>query len=299
VDSANLLDSLDRGVVCVVTGFQGTDGHGNIVTLGRGGSDTSAVALAIAVGASRCEFYKDVDGIYTADPRLVPAAWKVDEITSEEMLELTSTGAKVLQMRSVELAMKHHLAVSVRSSFHDVPGTLIKPMQENMEEPVVSGLSHDMGQAKVGIHGLPGTPDSLSQALAPLAADDISVDFVTQNVGVDGRMSVAFTLDAKLVELALESLQRRLSDGPKGQVEIKVERDLAKVTAVGIGMRTHAGVAYRFFSCLTAEGIPIHMALSTEIKVSCLVPAKDCPRAVQALHREFFEGTESDPQSPN
>jgi aspartate kinase len=214
VDSTVLLDSLNHGVVCVVTGFQGTDGNGNLVTLGRGGSDTSAVAAAVAIKASLCELYKDVDGIFTADPKLVPEARKLDQLTYEELLELTSTGAKVLQMRSVELAMKHGLPLRVRSSFRDVPGTLIKLMyDDDLEAPLVSGLSHDLGQARLSIRGLPGSPDSLAAALAPLAKEDISVDFVTQNIGADGRMSVAFSLEEKLLEQALQSLRACFPSG--------------------------------------------------------------------------------------
>ena len=185
--------------------------------------------------------------------------------------------------------MKYGLPLCVRSSFNNNPGTLIGPMETNLEEPLVSGLSHDLGQARVNIRGLPGSPESLSAALAPLAQDDISVDFITQNVGVDGQMTISFTLDAKLLDQATASLRRGLVGLAPAALSIQIDRDLAKVTAVGIGMRTHAGVAYRFFQSLTRENIPIHLALSTEVKVSCLVPACDCQRALQVLHREFFE----------
>jgi aspartate kinase len=288
IDSKPLLECLEREVICVVTGFQGTDGSGNLVTLGRGGSDTTAVALAAAVKAGLCEIYTDVEGVYTADPRLVLAARKIPEISYEEMLELASTGAKVLMIRSVELAMKKRLHLVVRSSFSEAPGTLIKDMNENLEEPLVAALSHDLGQAKVSIMGLPSDPGSLAMVLGPLAADDISVDFITQNVGADGRMSLAFTIESKLLESALKSLKTSPDLAKFSELKLQVEEALAKVSAVGIGMRTHAGVAHRFFSALTREAIPIHMALSTEIRVSCLIPAQDCKRALIVLHQEFF-----------
>jgi aspartate kinase len=290
INSWPLLDSLERGYICVVTGFQGTDDSGNLVTLGRGGSDTSAVAIAIALNAALCEIYTDVDGVYTADPRLVPAARKIPEISYEEMLELASTGAKVLMIRSVELAMKKQLNLAVRTSFSDTPGTLIKTMNENLEEPIVTGLSHALQQAKVSLIGLPGSSDSLATALAPLARDDISVDFITQNIGTDGRMSLAFTIEEKLLDRAITSLRSHLPEAEFPHLRVDVDKNLAKVSAVGIGMRTHAGVAHRVFSTLTKAGIPIHMALSTEIRVSCLIATDDCQRALQVLHQEFFEG---------
>jgi aspartate kinase len=294
IDSKPLLDSLDQGYICVVTGFQGTDDAGNLVTLGRGGSDTSAVAIAIALNAALCEIYTDVDGVYTADPRLVPNARKIPEISYEEMLELASTGAKVLMIRSVELAMKKQLNLAVRTSFSNVSGTLIKNMNGNLEEPVVTGLSHDLRQAKVTIFGLPKTPDGLLAALSPLAKDDISLDFITQNIGTDGRMSVAFTVEEKLLDRAMESLKSHLSLDEFPDLRLEVDKSLAKVSAVGIGMRTHAGVAHSVFSSLIRAGIPIHMALSTEIRVSCLVAAGDCQRALQVLHREFFENEQGE-----
>ena len=288
IDSQPLLDSLAAGYICVVTGFQGTDESGNLVTLGRGGSDTSAVAIAVALNAGLCEIYTDVEGVYTADPRLVPHARKIPELAYDEMLELASTGAKVLMIRSVELAMKSNLNLVVRSSFTNAPGTLIRPMNGNLEEPVVSGLSHDLRQAKISILGLPAAPASLAAALGPLAQDDISVDFITQNVGTDGLMSVAFTVEQGLLERAVTSLRSHVSPEHFPGVQIQVDEKLAKVSAVGIGMRTHAGVAYRVFASLTRAHIAIHMALSTEIRVSCLIAVADCERALQVLHVEFF-----------
>jgi aspartate kinase len=290
IDSRPLLESLNQGQVCIVTGFQGTDASGSLVTLGRGGSDTSAVAIAVALDASLCEIYTDVDGVYTADPRMVPTARKIPEISYEEMLELASTGAKVLMIRSVELAMKKQLNLAVRSSFTPATGTLIKNMNDNLEEPLVAGLSHALQQAKVTVMGLPGRPESLAMALAPLAQDDISVDFITQNIGTDGRMSLAFTIEGKLLDRAITSLRSHLPATQYPDLRLDVDKDLAKVSAVGIGMRTHAGVAHRVFSALTRRGIPIHMALSTEIRVSCLIATADCQRALQVLHDEFFPG---------
>jgi aspartate kinase len=288
IDSTPLLESLERGVICVVTGFQGTDTAGNLVTLGRGGSDTTGVALAAALDARLCEIYTDVEGVYTADPRMVPNARKIAKISYEEMLELASTGAKVLMIRSVELAMKRKLNLVVRSSFSNAPGTLITHMNDNLEEPVVTGLSHDLGQAKVGLIGLPGVPESLTTALAPLAQADISVDFITQNVGTDGRMSLAFTIDEKSLDPAVGKIRAALQTGKFPGLRVEVDKGLAKVSAIGIGMRTHAGVAHRFFAALTSSGIPIHMALSTEIRVSSLITKTDCQRALQVLHAAFF-----------
>ncbi len=287
VDRRALNRCLEEGVIAVVAGFQGVDGHGNIVTLGRGGSDTSAVALAIAVNAARCDIYTDVDGVYTADPRLVPAARKMTEICSEEMLELASTGSKVLQIRSVELALKHRLPLRVLSSFDDLPGTIMKPLRDSLEDPVVTALSHDLDQAQVTVAGLPPGPESLLRVFEPLAHRDISVDFISQNIGSDGRMSISFTIGQAALGLALDAMG--ITDSAGTGLSLQVVRELAKVSIVGIGMRSHPGVAYRCFSRLTREGIAIHMALSTEIKVSCLVPAGDCVRALRALHEEFLE----------
>jgi aspartate kinase len=284
VDGLPLAAALAEGKVCVVTGFQGTDERGNLATLGRGGSDTSAVAIAIALEADCCEIYKDVDGVFTCDPRMVSAASMIQRLSYQEMMELASTGSKVLQIRSVELAMKHGVPLVVRSSFNNKPGTLICEMNDNLEQPLVTALSHDLNQAKVSLSGLPASPESLSVVLEPLARDDISVDFITQNVGADGLMSITFSVEDKLVDRAVLSLHSHLPEGPNPQVE----RGLAKVTAVGIGMRNHAGVAHRVFSSLTNSNIPIHMALSTEIKVSCLIPAARCQDALQVLHEAFF-----------
>lgn len=287
IDSRPLLGTLKQGQVAVITGFQGTDERGNVVTLGRGGSDTSAVAIAIALEASACEIYTDVDGVYTADPRMVPQCRKIQSLSFEEMLELASTGAKVLMIRSVELAMKNNLPIAVRTSFSNAPGTMVMNTNGLMEGPVVTGLSHDLRQAKVSVSGMPASSESLSWVLGPLAEDDISVDFITQNVGSDGKMSIAFTIDQSLVDAALLSLDGKLKSFHPECV-VSVTQPLAKVSAVGVGMRTHAGVANRFFAAVNREKIPISMALSTEIRVSCLIPADDCQRALQALHSEFF-----------
>lgn len=291
VDRRALNRCLEEGVIAVVAGFQGVDDHGNVVTLGRGGSDTSAVALAIAVDAVRCDIYTDVDGVYTADPRVVPNARKLAEICSEEMLELASTGSKVLQIRSVELALKHRLDLRVLSSFDDQPGTVMRPKNETMEEPVVTAISHDLDQAQVTATGLPPAPESLLRVFEPLARQDISVDFISQNVGSDGRMTISFTIGQSSLGLALDAVRTDPDSGDA--LTLQVVRDLAKVSIVGIGMRSHPGVAFRCFSRLTREGIAIHMALSTEIKVSCLVPASACARALKALHSEFLESNSS------
>lgn len=289
VDSGSLLQALNQRKICVAAGFQGIDDSGNLVTLGRGGSDTSAVAIAIAVGAERCEFFKDVDGIHTADPRYVQTPHRLERLAYEELLELTSSGAKVLQMRSVELAMKHQLSLVIRPNFSEGEGTLIEPLHEDLEGPLVSGLAHHKGQAKISIRGLPDWGSSMTAVLGPLADDDISIDFITQNIDSGNLLNLSFTLEETLLEQAKASLIKGLARFDKAKVKVSVERGLAKVTAVGIGMRTHSGVAHRVFKSLADHDIEIVMALSTEIKVSCLVPESKCEKALQAIHREFFE----------
>jgi aspartate kinase len=285
IDCAELLASLRRGEIAVVTGFQGVDTEGNIVTLGRGGSDTTAVAFAVALGAKSCEIFTDVEGVFTADPRRVPSARKLKTVFFDEMIELASSGSKVLQIRSVELAMKSGMEIHVRSSFVEEEGTRVITENEDMEALVVTGLSHDDNQAKVTIIGLNDHPDILAKALEPLALSNIVIDLITQNIGLDNKMTVAFTLNDTDLELAKACLQSNLSC--LGSPHVTVERELTKVSVVGIGMRTHSGVAQKVFALLSKMGIPIHMALSTEIKVSCLIPMNSRDTALAVLHKGF------------
>ncbi|HEX5136526.1 MAG TPA: aspartate kinase [Planctomycetota bacterium] len=285
VDSEELRSLLEKGSVPVVTGFQGIDDEGNVATLGRGGSDTTAVALAVAISAEECEIFTDVEGVYTTDPNLCPEARKLHRIACEDMLELASLGAKVLQIRSVELAMKGTTRIHVRSTFTDREGTMITPGNNDLEAPVVTGIACDMNQARVTIVGLKDRPDLLAKVFEPLARDEISVDLITQNLAADGSVTVTFTLEANRLDAARTSIDPVVHE-LQGR-EAQVDRDVAKVSAVGIGMRTHAGVAQKMFAILSGAGIPIRLAVSTEIKVSCVVPSNCGAQAVRLLHAGF------------
>lgn len=285
IDTNELLSTLMRGTIAVVTGFQGIDHVGNVVTLGRGGSDTTGVALAVALGAKKCEIYTDVEGIYTADPSVIPDARKLRNIFFEEMIELASSGAGVLQIRSVELAMKYGMEIHVRSSFSEKEGTRVITKEKELEALVVTGVAHDDDQAKVTIVGLDNRPDILARVLEPLASYGIVLDLITQNIGVDGRMTVTFTLNDDDLERTKECLNSQIND--LGSPEVRVESGLVKVSVVGIGMRTHAGVAQKVFALLSSKQIPILIGLSTEIKVSCVVPNECRNSAVEILHEGF------------
>lgn len=285
IESEALLASLTAGEVAVVAGFQGVDDQGNITTLGRGGSDTTAVAIAIAVGADECEIYTDVPGVLTADPRICPDARIIERIAHEEMLELASLGTNVLQTRSVELAMKYGVPVRVRSSFDDGPGTLVVPDAGDLEARVVNGVAHDDNQTKISIVGIVDEPDALARLFKPLADDNISVDLIVHSVADNGRMTVSFTLGKEDVDRAVASV-RRVMEELRGS-EMRVDPDVVKVSIVGLGMRSRAGVAQQMFAILCREHIPIQLAVSTEIKVSCVIPSRYCELAVRALHHGF------------
>ncbi len=285
IDDALVRGHLDDGQVVVVTGFQGIDDQGDVVTLGRGGSDTSAVAMAAALAADTCIIYTDVDGIYTADPRICTAARRLERIAAEEMLELAAEGAKVLQHRSVELAMKHGVHLVVKRSFGEPGGTTIVPNLSDLEALKVTAVVSDGGQAQVGILGVENRADMLAVLLAPLARDDISIDLITHSVGMDGRATLNFSLDSARLPESLSSIESAAQS--LGAQRIQVLDEACKISVVGIGMRTRAGVAQRVFSLLSEHNIPIHLGISTEIKVSCLVPA-DCEHdAVRILHEGF------------
>ncbi len=287
IDGTKIFETLDRGEIAVVAGFQGVDHAGNLTTLGRGGSDTSAVAVAAAIGADECEIYTDVDGVYTTDPNVCPSARKIDRISYEEMLELASLGAKVLQIRSVEIAMKYSVPVHVRSSFNDQPGTLVTKEDPTLEGIVVSGVAYDKGEARVHVVGIDDRPGIAAELFEKIAEKNISVDMIVQNVTTDAdpRAAITFTLgktDLARAKPWIESVAKGI-----GAREVRYDEDVVKVSIVGFGMRSHAGIAAKMFRILADEGINIQAIATSEIRVSCLVAAKYTELAVRALHDGF------------
>lgn len=275
-----------EGRVAVVAGFQGIGGDNRITTLGRGGSDTSAVALAAAVGADRCDIYTDVDGVYTTDPRIVPKARKLDKITYEEMLEMASLGAKVLQTRSVALAMKHGVRTQVLSSFEDLPGTLVVGEEEIVEQEVVSGIAYSRGEAKVTIVGLEDMPGKVSGVFAPLAKNNINVDMIVQSASDNGTTTdVTFTVPEDDLKKAVKIIEE--NRGSLGFKDLVHTGDVVKVSIVGVGMRSHAGVASKMFDTLAEKGINIQVISTSEIKVSVVIDAEYTELAVRALHSAY------------
>jgi aspartate kinase len=290
IDRTTLLETVDRGEIAVVAGFQGADSGGNITTLGRGGSDTSAVAVAAAIGADECEIYTDVDGVYTTDPNVCPSARKIDRISYEEMLELASLGAKVLQIRSVEIAMKYGVRVHVRNSFNDSRGTIVTREDAALEGVVVSGVAYDKGEARVHVVGVHDTPGVAADLFERIAEKNISVDMIVQNVttAADPHASITFTLaktDLARAKPWIEEVAKSL-----GAREVRYDEDVVKVSIVGFGMRSHAGIAAKMFRILADERINIQAIATSEIKVSCLVAAKYTELAVRALHDGFGLG---------
>jgi len=288
IDHNNIQDDLDKGYVVVVAGFQGVDERGNITTLGRGGSDTTGVALAAALKADECQIYTDVDGIYTTDPRVVPEAKKLDSITFEEMLEMASLGSKVLQIRSVEFAGKYKVKLRVLSSFEEEgDGTLITfEEKNNMEQPVISGIAFNRDEAKVTILGVPDKPGIAYQILGPIADANIDVDMIIQNVGAVGTTDFTFTVNKNDLNKALAILNEKVK-GHVGAREVNGNDKIAKVSIVGVGMRSHVGVASQMFRTLSEEGINIDMISTSEIKISVLIDEKYLELAVRALHKAF------------
>ncbi|WP_144821542.1 aspartate kinase [Marinobacter piscensis] len=286
IDEQSMRNDLDAGRVIVVAGFQGVDENGNITTLGRGGSDTTAVALAAALKADECQIYTDVDGVYTTDPRVVDSARRLDRITFEEMMEMASLGSKVLQIRAVEFAGKYNVPLRVLSSFQEGEGTLIT-LEENiaMEQPVVSGIAFNRDEAKVTISGVPDTPGSALRILKPVSDANIDVDMIVQNVGEDNRTAFTFTVHRNDFNRAKDVLQR-VSD-ELGAREVSGDTKIAKVSIVGVGMRSHVGVATTMFEALSAEGINIQMISTSEIKISVVINEKYLELAVRALHSAF------------
>ncbi|MEY3861888.1 MAG: hypothetical protein RIR60_254 [Pseudomonadota bacterium] len=288
IDQVNLKADLDAGFVCVVAGFQGVDAQGNITTLGRGGSDTTGVALAAALGADECQIYTDVDGVYTTDPRVVPEARRLNSITFEEMLELASQGSKVLQIRSVEFAGKYKVKLRVLSSFEEEgDGTLITFEEEdNMEQPIISGIAFNRDEAKITVLGVPDKPGIAYQILGPIADANIDVDMIIQNTGADGATDFTFTVHKNEMNKALAILNDKVQ-AHIGAREISGDDKIAKVSVVGVGMRSHVGIASQMFRTLAEEGINIQMISTSEIKIAVVVDEKYLELAVRVLHKAF------------
>ena len=287
IDGRRIRADLEGGRVVVVAGFQGVDDDGNITTLGRGGSDTTAVALAAALGAGECRIHTDVDGVYTTDPRVVPEARRLDALTFEEMLELASLGAKVLQIRSVEFASKYGVPLRVLSSFEDGPGTLIGPDVEDdpMEQPLISGIAFNRDEAKITVVGVQDRPGVAFSILGPVAAENIEVDMIVQNSGADGTTDFTFTVHRNDFARTLQIVRERASQW--GTSEVTGDDRIVKISLVGVGMRSHAGIASRMFQALAAESINIQMISTSEIKISVVVDEKYLELGVRALHTAF------------
>jgi len=285
IDEAVVRQDLRAGRVVVVAGFQGVDEHGNITTLGRGGSDTTAVALAAALKADECQIYTDVDGVYTTDPRVVPNARRLDRITFEEMLEMASLGSKVLQIRSVEFAGKYNVPLRVLSSFEEGQGTLITFEESQMEQPVVSGIAFNRDEAKLTVIGVPDQPGIAYRILGPIADANIEVDMIVQNVAEDATTDVTFTVHRRDFTQAMEILQRAAK--AMGAREVTGDNKIIKISLVGVGMRSHAGIASKMFQTLSKEGINIRMISTSEIKISVVVDEKYLELGVRALHETF------------
>jgi len=285
IDGQKLLAAMARGETPIIAGFQGVTADGRVTTLGRGGSDLSAVAIAAAIKADRCDIYTDVDGIYTTDPRVVPRARKLEKISFEEMLELASVGAKVLQTRSVEMAMKHGVRIQVLSSFADKPGSLVVGEDEIVEKLVVSGVAYSVDDAKVTLRRVADRPGVAAILFGRLAEAHVNVDMIVQNLGADGTTDMTFTVgrgDLAQARVALEDVREAL-----GYQEVLTDTAVAKISVVGIGMRSHAGVAARMFKALSERNINIQVISTSEIKVSVLVAAEYKELAVRALHSCF------------
>ena len=286
IDDRRLRAELDQGKVVVVAGFQGVDQNGETTTLGRGGSDTSAVALAAAVNAQECQIYTDVDGVYTTDPRVVDGAQRLDRITFEEMLEMASMGSKVLQLRSVEFAGKYQVPLRVLSSFKEGPGTLIKMDEDDvMEAPTIAGIAFNRDEAKLTVIGVPDTPGIAYQILGPVGEANIEVDVILQNVGDEGKTDFTFTVSRNDLEKAEVILESRIAE--LGALEWRSDSKIAKVSVVGVGMRSHAGVAANMFKALADVGVNIQMISTSEIKISVIIEEKFLELAVRTLHSAF------------
>jgi aspartate kinase len=285
VRARRVLEALDAGKIVIVAGFQGVSTEYDVTTLGRGGSDTTAVALAAALRADACEIFTDVDGVFTADPRIVSEARKLHAVSYEEMLELAAAGARVLMLRSVEYARNYGVLLHVRSSFTGEDGTWIREEDVRMERAIISGVAHDVSESKVTILGVPDVPGVAARVFRPLADEGVNVDMIVQNVSADGRTDISFTLpdeDLTRAEPVLEKTAKEV--GAEG---LETDRDIAKVSLVGAGMKTHPGVAVDMFDALSEAGINIDIISTSSIRVSCVVRASEVERAVRAVHDKF------------
>ena len=285
IDDKRVREDLKNGVIVVVAGFQGIDRQGNLTTLGRGGSDTSAVAVAAAMKADVCEIYTDVDGVYTTDPRIVPEASKLEKISYDEMLEMASLGSKVLQIRSVEFAKKYDVVVHVRSSFNDNPGTLVTKEDAEMEAVLVSGITYNKDEAKISVLRVPDRPGIAAKLFSPLSEANITVDMIIQNVSHDGLNDMTFTVPKSDFKKALKIVQETATAIGAGSVTS--DDNIAKVSIIGVGMRSHSGVACKMFETLSKEGINILMISTSEIKISCIIEMKYSELAIRVLHEAF------------
>ena len=278
-------EALQQGKIAIVAGFQGVSPEAHVTTLGRGGSDTTAVALAATLAAEVCEIYTDVEGVYTADPRIVPRARKLDVLSHEEMLELSAAGARVLVVRAVEYARNYGIPIHVRSSFTDAPGTWVKEETETMEKAIISGIAHDSSEAKVTITGVPDRPGIAAQLFRTLATEGINVDMIVQNISSEGNTDISFTVprgDLDSAEPVIDAVAERI--GARG---IATDPDVAKISLVGAGMRTHPGVAAQMFETLAEAGINIEIISTSSIRISCVVRGDKIERAVRAVHDAF------------
>jgi aspartate kinase len=291
VRARRVLEALDAGKIAIVAGFQGVSTEFDVTTLGRGGSDTTAVALAAALGADVCEIYTDVDGVFTADPRIVSNARKLHAVSYEEMLELSASGAKVLMLRCVEYARNHGVLVHVRSSFSNDDGTWVREEDERMEQAIISGIAHDTSEAKVTVLDVPDRPGIAARVFRPLADEGINIDMIVQNVSADGRTDISFTLPKEDLQRATPILQATVR--AVGATGMQTDPDIAKVSLVGAGMKTHPGVAADMFDALADAEINIEVISTSSIRISCVVRASEVQRAVKVIHDKFELSRES------
>ncbi|MBI5491709.1 MAG: aspartate kinase [Deltaproteobacteria bacterium] len=289
IGTDKMAEELKKGSIVVVAGFQGMDGQGNITTLGRGGSDTTAVALAAALKADLCEIYTDVEGVYTTDPNICSDARKLKKVSYDEMLEMASLGAKVLQTRSVEFAKKYEIPVMVRSSFTDAEGTLVCKEDSEMEKVVVSGITYNKSEAKISVLRVPDRPGIAAKLFRPLTEDGINVDMIVQNISHDAHTDLTFTVSNSDYKKALKLIKEKTA-AEIGAEEVVGDPNIAKVSIVGAGMRSHAGIASQMFEVLAKEGINIQMISTSEIKISCVIDVKYTELAVRVLHESFGLG---------
>jgi aspartate kinase len=287
IQTMPVMEKLHEGKIVVVAGFQGYDDEGNITTLGRGGSDTTAVALAAALGADICEIYTDVEGVFTTDPNICSKARKLEKISYEEMLEMASMGAKVLYQRSVEFGMKYHVPIMVLSSFTDAPGTLVTREDQDMEQVVISGITYNKNEGRVTITNVPDTPGIAAKVFRPISGANINVDLIVQGgSGIPGRANISFTVPKDAFDKAIEILQE-VAAGMGEDCQVLGEPNIAKISVIGVGMRSHSGVATKMFDSLAQQGINIMMIATSEIKISCIIDEKYSELAVRVLHDAF------------